>query len=222
MVKRIYISDTYFRDLTKLEDGLGEKVVMAVHFFSAFLGSLILALVKGWQLALVCMASVPVSFLLIGVAAVVRQSNPYMYFCIYMLFFALQITARLAKREMEAYAHAGSIAEEAFSAIRTVVAFSGEKAESERYAINLQEARSVNIRKSFFGGLSFGMLWFCIYATYSLSFWYGSSLVLEHRKLSPEKAIYDPGVMFTVYDLSKTTVVFYTFLFSSNRYLCRS
>lgn len=99
---------------------------------------------------------------------------------------------------MEAYALAGSIAEEAFSAIRTVVAFSGEKAEAERYSHNLQEARTVNIRKSFFGGLSFGMLWFCIYATYSLSFWYGATLVLEHRELSPEEAIYDPGVMFTV------------------------
>lgn len=61
----------HFRDLTKLEDGLGEKVAMAIHFFSAFLGSLILALVTGWQLALVCMASVPVSFVLIGVAAIV-------------------------------------------------------------------------------------------------------------------------------------------------------
>lgn len=68
---RLLIIKKKLRDLTKLEDGLGEKVAMAIHFFSAFLGSLILALVTGWQLALVCMASVPVSFVLIGVAAIV-------------------------------------------------------------------------------------------------------------------------------------------------------
>lgn len=78
------------------------------------------------------------------------------------------------------------------------MAFSGEEKEAERYSHNLQEARTVNIRKGFFGGLSFGMLWFCIYATYSLSFWYGTTLVLEHRELPQEEVLYDPGVMFTV------------------------
>lgn len=59
------------RDLTKLEDGLGEKVVMFAHFMVAFIGSIILALVRGWQLALVCMASLPVTFIVVGVVAMV-------------------------------------------------------------------------------------------------------------------------------------------------------
>lgn len=76
-----------FRDLTKLEEGLGEKVVMFLHFMIAFIGSIILALAKGWQLALVCMASLPVSFIVVGVVAM--------------------ITGKLAKEEMNAYAKAG-------------------------------------------------------------------------------------------------------------------
>lgn len=76
-----------FRDLTKLEQGLGEKVVMFVHFMVAFIGSIILAIAKGWQLALVCMASLPVSFIVVGVVAM--------------------ITGKLAKEEMSAYAKAG-------------------------------------------------------------------------------------------------------------------
>lgn len=59
------------RDLTKLEDGLGEKVVMFVHFMVAFVGSIVLALVRGWQLALVCMASLPVTFIVVGIVAMV-------------------------------------------------------------------------------------------------------------------------------------------------------
>lgn len=61
------------RDLTKLEEGLGEKVVMFVHFMVSFVGSIILALVMGWQLALVCMASLPITFIVIGVVAMVSE-----------------------------------------------------------------------------------------------------------------------------------------------------
>lgn len=99
---------------------------------------------------------------------------------------------------MEAYARAGTIAEEVFSAIRTVVSFNGQKLEATRYATNLIQARIINIRKNFFAGLGFGLMWFFIYAMYALSFWYGVGLVIEHNELPPEEAIYTPGVMFTV------------------------
>lgn len=62
----------HFRDLTKLEDGMGEKVAMFIHSMVAFVGSIVLALVKGWQLALVCMmATLPVSFIVHGIVAAV-------------------------------------------------------------------------------------------------------------------------------------------------------
>ncbi|XP_037033409.1 ATP-dependent translocase ABCB1-like isoform X2 [Bradysia coprophila] len=166
-------------DLTKLEDGLGEKVVMFAHFMVAFIGSIILALVRGWQLALVCMASLPVTFIVVGIVAM--------------------ITGKLAKKEMSAYAKAGAVAEEVFGAIRTVVGFGGQEKEGERYANNLIDARKINIKKGFFAGLGFGLLWFFIYATYALAFWYGVGLVIDHRYLPPEEAVYDAGTMFTVF-----------------------
>lgn len=46
---------------------------MFVHFMVAFVGSIILALVKGWQLALVCMASLPVTFIVVGIVAMVKK-----------------------------------------------------------------------------------------------------------------------------------------------------
>lgn len=99
---------------------------------------------------------------------------------------------------MEEYAKAGSIAEEVFGAIRTVISFGGEKKEAARYAINLVAARIINIKKGFFGGLAFGLLWFFIYATYALSFWYGVGLILEHNLLPEDETIYTVGTMFTV------------------------
>mgnify|MGYP001793778297 len=39
----------------------------------------------------------------------------------------------LVKRELQAYAKAGSVADETFSSIRTVAAFGGEKKAEEKY-----------------------------------------------------------------------------------------
>lgn len=180
-IKQRFVLTTAFssaRDLTKLGDGLGEKVVMFVHFFATFLGSLILALVVGWQLALVSMASHPITFICIGAVAF--------------------ITSRIAKREMEAYAKAGAIAEEAFGAIRTVVAFGGEPKEADRYGAHLIEARRLNIIKALWSGILFALLWFAIYGTYALAFWYGVGLVVEHMALPAEERVYTAGTMLMV------------------------
>lgn len=166
-------------DLVKLEDGLGEKVVMYVHYLSAFFSSLILALVLGWQLALVCLCSLPVTLIAVS--------------------FVAMITGRLSKLEMAEYAKAGSVAEEVLSSIRTVFAFGGQEKESERYKNKLVAAKKVNIKKGFFSGLGFGILWFCIYAAYALAFWYGVKLVLQERNWPKEDIHYTPGVMFTVF-----------------------
>ncbi|XP_059476187.1 ATP-dependent translocase ABCB1 [Neocloeon triangulifer] len=166
-------------NITKLEDGIGEKVGMFIHFISAFLGCMVLAFINGWELTLICLISLPVTMISVGIVAVV--------------------TTRLARREVEAYGKAGSIAEEVLSSIRTVIAFNGQKKESHRYDGNLIFARDNNIKRYFFSGLGFGLLWFFIYASYSLSFWYGVGLVLEERNLPPEEVTYTVAVMVTVF-----------------------
>ena len=47
----------------------------------------------------------------------------------------MQLTTAFTKRELDAYAKAGAVAEEVLSSIRTVVAFGGEEKESERFLI---------------------------------------------------------------------------------------
>lgn len=97
---------------------------------------------------------------------------------------------------MQEYAIAGSIAEEIFSSIRTVMAFGGAKKERDRYVENLSAAREINIKKGFFSGLGFGLLWFFIYASYSLAFWFGVGLVINEAETG-----YSPGDMFSVFFL---------------------
>lgn len=44
---------------------------MYVNFMTAFLSSLILALVKGWELALICLISLPITMASMGLIAIV-------------------------------------------------------------------------------------------------------------------------------------------------------
>lgn len=161
-----------------MEDGLAEKVVMFVHFMVAFAGSIVLAFVKGWQLALVCLCSLPVTFIAMGLVGVA--------------------TSRLAKKELNVYASAGTVAEEALSGIRTVKAFEGEEKEGEAYKSKIVDARNLNIKRNLFSGMGFGLLWFFIYASYALAFWYGVGLVLKNYAGETAYSNYDPGTMITV------------------------
>nr|QCO93567.1 ATP-binding cassette subfamily B member 1 [Chilo suppressalis] len=148
-------------DVVKLEDGIGEKLGTFVFYQSAFVSSIIMALVKGWKLALLCLISFPITLTLVGVAGLVAS--------------------KLSKKEAVASGKAGAIAEEVISAIRTVYAFSGQKKESERYESHLIDVRKINIKKGFFNGLSMGMgfLFFCIFASYALSLWFGYRLIVD-------------------------------------------
>lgn len=109
-----------------------------------------------------------------------------------------QLTSKLAKKELDAYGAAGAIAEEVLSSIRTVVAFGGQVKETDRYSDKLVFARDNNIRRTMLFGIGFGLLWFFIYASYALAFWYGVGLVLRDRNLPEEERIYDAGNMVTV------------------------
>ncbi|KAH0821045.1 hypothetical protein GEV33_001746 [Tenebrio molitor] len=140
---------------------------------------IVMALVLGWKLALVCLVSLPVSF---GVTMIVSW-----------------LSSKFSRQEMEAYGAAGSIAEEVLSSIRTVVAFDGQNKEITRYEKHLQSAKKNNITKSLFSGISNGFMWFFLFASYALSFWYGVGLILEEKYLPEDQIIYTPANMVSVF-----------------------
>ncbi|EDV37529.1 uncharacterized protein Dana_GF13488 [Drosophila ananassae] len=165
-------------DLSKMEDGLAEKVVMFVHYLVSFVGALGLAFYKGWQLSLVCLTSLPLTFIAMGLVSVA--------------------TSRLAKKEVNVYAGAAVVAEGALSGIRTVKAFEGEAKETLAYKASVIAAKYLNIKRNMFSGIGFGLLWFFIYSSYALAFWYGVGLVLKGYH-DPYYANYDAGTMITVF-----------------------
>lgn len=85
-----------------------------------------------------------------------------------------------------------------FGAIRTVVAFEGQKVESERYSKHLVHAMKNNIRRSLFFGLNSAITWFCLFASYALSFWYGVGLIIREKQWPADERVYTPGNVIAV------------------------
>jgi ATP-binding cassette subfamily B (MDR/TAP) protein 1 len=67
-----------------------------------------------------------------------------------------------------------------------------------RYKANLTYAKNINIKRGFLSGLGFGILWFLIYASYALAFWYGVGLVLEDKYKPEDETVFMPQTMVTV------------------------
>lgn len=88
----------------------------------------------------------------------------------------------LSEKELKAYAIAGSVAEEVFTNIRTVIAFGGEEKDAQRYKDRLRAAEVSGQRKGFFTGIGGGTIWFINYCIFALAFWYGIELILSEDK----------------------------------------
>lgn len=92
-----------------------------------------------------------------------------------------QAQAKLTGRETDAYSIAANLVEEILGGIRTVIAFCGEKSESERYDKLLIPARKASKRKGLSSGIGDGIMRFLFFASNALAYWYGVRLVLNDR-----------------------------------------
>ncbi|KYN10498.1 Multidrug resistance protein like protein 49 [Trachymyrmex cornetzi] len=164
-------------DLEKMKDGMGEKLCIITYLITSFVSSVIISFVYGWLLTLVMLSCAPI--IIIATA------------------FVAKIQSSLSSSELAAYGQAGSVAEEVLAAIRTVVAFNGEKKEVERYSEKLAPAEKSGIRRGMWSGIGGGVMWLIIYLSYALAFWYGVKLILDDRPNEDKE--YTPAVLVIVF-----------------------
>ncbi|KAJ8731260.1 hypothetical protein PYW07_004424 [Mythimna separata] len=160
-------------DVIKLQEGIGDKVAAFMNSSTTAVGCITMAMLKGWKMALLCLTTTPVTFLLVGLTG--------------------RIADRLYKKEALETGRASAIAQEVLSSIRTVYSFNGQKKELERYKKPLAAAKKIYIKKEFFTGLSMGCLFLCLFCSYALSLYFGIYLVIN----DPEH--YNADVMFSVF-----------------------
>ncbi|KAI8098769.1 P-loop containing nucleoside triphosphate hydrolase protein [Halteromyces radiatus] len=152
-------------DAQLIQDGISEKFGLFTVCMAQLLSGYITALATNWKLALVILASAPAMVL----SAII------------MGYFVTKYT----EKSQDAYAHAGSVAEQAFSGLRTVYAFSMQSRFVERYNKELFKARAYGYKRGIALGVGTGVLLFSFFGVYALAFWYGSKLVFSNTINGP-------------------------------------
>nr|QST14980.1 ABCB1-2 protein [Diaphanosoma celebensis] len=163
-------------NLNKIQEGIGEKVGMFVSFSSTAVSCIVTALVYGWELTLVSIAAMPLLTITMTILTKIQGS--------------------LSVKELQVYSEAGGRAEEALTAIRTVLVFGGQDKEISRFEESLLPAKKAGIKRGLATGISIGVSWMITYASYALAFWYGIQLVLNSCRSGTN---YDAGILNIVF-----------------------
>ncbi|KAG8177025.1 hypothetical protein JTE90_029687 [Oedothorax gibbosus] len=145
-------------DLTRIQDGMGEKVCLCINAISTLLIFFDTSMFNNWRLTLAALCHAPITSFAMAAMS--------------------KIQASVSGEEMQAYGAAGAVAEEALSAIRTVVSFGGEEKEIQRYSKCLVPACKKGIKRGFITALGGCITWICSKLGFSLAFWYGIKLVI--------------------------------------------
>eukprot|EP00735_Rhodelphis_limneticus_P009657 TRINITY_DN2844_c0_g1::TRINITY_DN2844_c0_g1_i9::g.6201::m.6201 TRINITY_DN2844_c0_g1::TRINITY_DN2844_c0_g1_i9::g.6201 ORF type:complete len:1338 (+),score=413.75,sp/Q8T9W4/ABCB3_DICDI/45.24/0.0,sp/Q8T9W4/ABCB3_DICDI/39.70/2e-124,ABC_membrane/PF00664.18/2.1e-58,ABC_membrane/PF00664.18/1.3e-46,ABC_tran/PF00005.22/3.8e-36,ABC_tran/PF00005.22/1e-33,AAA_21/PF13304.1/0.18,AAA_21/PF13304.1/0.35,AAA_21/PF13304.1/2.8,AAA_21/PF13304.1/0.0015,SMC_N/PF02463.14/12,SMC_N/PF02463.14/8.5e-05,SMC_N/PF02463.14/39, len=172
------LSSRIVADTAVLQEALGEKLAQAIQFSCAFIGGFIVGFTYGWQLALVMCAAVPLLALSGGLISKVAIS--------------------MTTQGQAAYASAGAVAEETISNIRTIASFAAETKMRNRYLVNLSDAMQAGKRKGLYTGIGVGCMFFSIFASYALAFWYGGKLIADEATNS-QGDVYSGGDVMIVF-----------------------
>ena len=144
-------------DSQYIQDGISEKYGAMIRAISAFVLGFVMAFALGWNLAVIVLAVLP---LLAGVGGA-------------MGYFIMTSTLKV----QDAYADAGTVAEQVFAGIRTVYAFTLQNRFSKIYESKLVKARQAGIRRGYIMGFGVGGFLFVLFGIYAIAFWDGGVLV---------------------------------------------
>ncbi|KAL1200674.1 ABC transporter B family member 9 [Cardamine amara subsp. amara] len=146
-------------DTILIQDAMGEKVGKFIQLVMTFFGGFGIAFYKGPLLASVLLSCIPLIVIAGGAMSM--------------------IMSKMAGRGQVAYAEAGNVVEQTVGAIRTVVAFTGEKQATEKYERKLEIAYKTMVQQGLISGLGLGTMLAVIFCSYGLAVWYGAKLIME-------------------------------------------
>ncbi|CAG8590612.1 5529_t:CDS:2 [Paraglomus occultum] len=152
------------KDADDVHVAISENMGFLLQDVATVLGCIVLAFTKHAILTLVVLSGMPV------ITAVLALSSKAAFPGVV--------------EERNVFLRAGSILENALSAIKTVRAFNGESKEEMKHNQCLKDANSVTRRLTRIYGIRNGLLQFLLLSLFVQGFWYGSILVADH-KLSP-------------------------------------
>jgi ATP-binding cassette subfamily B protein len=146
-------------DTAVLKDAVTTNISMAVRWLATALGGTIYLFVLSWKLALVMVAVIPV----IAISSVVYG----------------RYVRSLSKDAQKALADASEVAEETFSAIRTVRSFVGEPKQTKHYDDSIATTLDIGIRNAWAGGVFIGITTAVSSCSFIGIVYYGGQLVIQ-------------------------------------------
>mmetsp|Transcript_19293 Transcript_19293/g.44843 ORF Transcript_19293/g.44843 Transcript_19293/m.44843 type:complete len:1072 (+) Transcript_19293:201-3416(+) len=135
-----------------------QSMAKAISCTTTFLAGITFGFVQGWQLALIILAAVPV----LGACGAI-----------------LGLVFKGMKKGQDAYAQAGGCAEETLGNMRTVASLGAEDELRFKYEGFLAKAYASSVKQAVIIGAGICVFIFCMFSTYSLSLWYGSTLITQ-------------------------------------------
>ncbi|KPJ16025.1 Multidrug resistance protein 1 [Papilio machaon] len=113
---------------------------------------------------------------------------------------------RSMAREMASYSRAGKHAEEVLKSIRTVIAFAGERIESDSYLSLLLPAENAGRWRGLLTGVGTGVHWLLTYGMNGICLAYGTRLVLADFDRPTEHRKYVIGVLFSMWSIKNARI----------------
>ncbi|KAJ7610508.1 P-loop containing nucleoside triphosphate hydrolase protein [Roridomyces roridus] len=144
-------------DTHLVQQGISEKVALAVFLMASFFSGFILAYIRSWRMALVLSTMLPFMSLIGGLMG--------------------KFVAKYTEASLKHVAEGGTLAEEAISTIRTAHAFGTQETLARMYDAFVLHARRVDMLVATFTGGMMGLFYFAVFAAYALAFSYGVTLV---------------------------------------------
>ncbi|KAK4442563.1 P-loop containing nucleoside triphosphate hydrolase protein [Podospora aff. communis PSN243] len=154
-----------------VNQGISEKLGLAVQATSTFFAAFVVAFSVQWKLTLITLGIVPAIIIVTAICMAIDTSQETQIIGI--------------------YSRAGTLAEEVLSTIRTAHAFWAYPKLSRKYEAILDEARAVGRKKGPNYAVLFSTEFFCVYSGYALAFWQGLRMYRGGE-------IEDPGRIVTV------------------------
>ncbi|KAJ2857497.1 hypothetical protein J3B02_000965 [Coemansia erecta] len=140
-------------DVNLVQDGISEKFGFILMNVVSFLTGFIIAFVKAWDVAFICLCVLP--FMIATVAFMGRSIAKWTTFA------------------QDHTASSGGVADEVLGSIRTVMAFNGQQRELERYQEKIHDAYLFGKKKGFVLGAGIGFIQFSIFVMYCVGFNFG-------------------------------------------------
>ena len=141
-----------------LQVGISEKLVTFLQAVALVVSAYVVAFKYSWQLILV--------------------TSSGMLFVIAVYSVIVPIWVKLEESVDHARGKVTAIASETFGSIRMVVAYGAEERVAQKFSGWVEESRRRGIKMSPVLGLLMAPVFFAIYATFALTFWFGVKLYM--------------------------------------------